>query len=353
MRFLIVGLGSMGKRRIRNLQAIKAGEIIGFDPREDRRAEAKGKYGIVTYGNFESAMAARPDALIISTSPDLHMFYACQALDAGKHFFTEASVTDEGMPEVIRRLAGHRGVGVPSCTMRFYPGPKKIKEWVDQGRIGRVLGFTYHSGQYLPDWHPWEDYRKFYVANRKTGACREIVPFELVWLTWTFGGITELSCLKDRVGDLEVEIDDLYQLLFRFRGGAIGHLMVDVLARPAVRHMRIIGTEGIIEWIGKENIVRVSRTADSSWETVSLGSGTVENQYINPEEPYIEEMRRFIRAIEGREPFGYTFEEDHQILKLLYRAEESSQGGNHVILEPQYSDRRKKENHRPVPISPV
>lgn len=353
MRFLIVGLGSMGKRRVRNLQVLKAKEIIGFDPREDRREEAKEKYGIATYGDFESAMAARPDALIISTSPDLHMFYAHRALDAGKHFFTEASVTDEGISELIGRLARHRVVGVPSCTMRFYPGPKKIKEWVDQGRIGRVLGFTYHSGQYLPDWHPWEDYRKFYVAKKETGACREIVPFEMVWLTWTFGPIAEISCLKDRVGDLEVEIDDLYQILFRFRGGAIGHLMVDVLARPAVRHMRIIGTEGIIEWIGKENIIRASRMVDYSWETVSLEAGTVERQYINPEEPYIEEMRRFIRAIEGNEPFGYTFEEDHKILKLLYRAEESSQGGKHVILEPQYSDRRKKESRPQATISPV
>ncbi len=165
MRFLIVGLGSMGKRRVRNLKSLKAGDIIGFDPREDRREEARSKYAIDVYPDFESAMAKNPDALIISTSPDLHMPYAHLAVDAGKSFFTEASVTDEGVEDIIRKLPAKNIVGVPSCTMRFYPGPKKIKEWVDAGRIGRVLSFTYHSGQYLPDWHPWEDYRKFPLSS--------------------------------------------------------------------------------------------------------------------------------------------------------------------------------------------
>ena len=46
MRFLIIGLGSMGKRRIRNLQSLDVGEISGFDISEGRRKEAREKYGI-------------------------------------------------------------------------------------------------------------------------------------------------------------------------------------------------------------------------------------------------------------------------------------------------------------------
>jgi predicted dehydrogenase len=332
MRFLIVGLGSMGKRRIRNLKALQTGEIIGFDPRADRCMEAKSKYGIPVHKTFESAIADHPDALVISTSPDLHMHYANLAVNDGKPFFTEASVTDTGMKDLMEKLAGRNVGGVPSCTMRFYPGPKKIKELVDAGRIGRVLSFTYHSGQYLPDWHPWEDYRKYHVSKKETGACREIVPFELVWLVWAFGGIECLTRIKGKVGDLNADIDDLYHLLLKFRNGSIGHLMVDVLARPGVRHMRIIGTKGIIEWVGDENIIKVSNTSDYSWEIMELNRGTVEDKYVKPEEPYIEEMDRFVRAIRGEEDFGYTFEEDHRILEILYKAEESSERYQHVNL---------------------
>jgi predicted dehydrogenase len=48
MRILIVGLGSMGKRRIRNLNHLGAGEIAGFDLRSDRREEVDATYGINT-----------------------------------------------------------------------------------------------------------------------------------------------------------------------------------------------------------------------------------------------------------------------------------------------------------------
>jgi predicted dehydrogenase len=136
--------------------------------------------------------------------------------------------------------------------------------------------------------------------------------------------------MKDKVGDLDTDIDDLYHLLLKFHGGAIGHLTVDVLARPAVRHMRILGTEGIIEWMASENIIKISNMSDYSWEIAALNRGTVEQKYINPEEPYIEEMSRFTRAIQGQEDFGYTFEEDYRILQILYKAEESSGRLQHV-----------------------
>jgi predicted dehydrogenase len=333
MRFLIIGLGSMGKRRIRNLRALQAGEVIGFDPRADRCEEAGSTYGIQAYTDFDQAMSGDPDALIISTPPDLHMRYAHIAADSGKCFFTEAGVTDGGMTELIGKLAQKTTIGVPSCTMRFFPGPRRIKQLLDQGRIGKPLSFTYHSGQYLPDWHPWEDYRSFYVSKKETGACREIVPFEMVWLIWVFGQIDRVSCMKDKVSGFDAEIDDIYQLLLRFRTHVMGHLMVDVIARPAVRCMRILGTEGTIEWLNDQGVIRVSKGSGCSWDTINLHQGTVQDNYINPEEPYIEEMRRFINAIQGVEDFGHSFEEDHQILQILYYAEQSSGRSEHVHVK--------------------
>src|SRR5205809_54356 len=183
MRLLIAGLGSMGKRRVRNLTFLNAGEVIGFDPRADRRDEASSKYGISTFADFSEAMAQRPDALIISTPPDLHMPYMRAAGNAGIHFFCEASVVDDGLETLIPACNAAGIIAAPSSTLRFNPSIRRIKDLVDSGRIGKPLVLTYHSGQYLPDWHPWEDYRTFYVAKRATGAAREIVPFELSWLT--------------------------------------------------------------------------------------------------------------------------------------------------------------------------
>jgi predicted dehydrogenase len=141
MRFLIVGLGSMGKRRVRNLRYLKVDDIAGFDPRGDRRDEAASKYGISTFENFDNALASfRPDALIISTPPDLHVRYAKLAISNKCHFFSEASVVDDEMDELIN-VARQRPelVAAPSCTMRFHPSIQAIKQIVHDGQFGKPL----------------------------------------------------------------------------------------------------------------------------------------------------------------------------------------------------------------------
>lgn len=332
MKFLIVGLGSMGKRRIRNLQYLKAGEIIGFDLREGRREEAEKKYGIRTFEDLEKAMGENPDALIISTPPDLHMKYAMIAACRNKHFFTEASVVDEGMDELIDLTENKKIVAAPSCTMRFHPAIKKIKELAEVGMIGKPLAFTYHSGQYLPGWHPWEDYRKFYVARKKTGAAREIVPFELVWLTWIFGGISGISCFKGKVSGLDVKIDDVYQIILKFKSGMLGHMLIDVVARAPHRVFRVMGEEGVIAWDWSKKKVEVFTAKNKRWREYLADEGKSEKGYLIGEKMYVDEMDYFLKAIRGEKKYLYTFEEDKKILNLLYAAERSSERGKHIDI---------------------
>ncbi len=335
VKFLIIGLGSMGKRRVRNLKHLGAGEVIGFDPRLDRRAEAAEKYGIHTVATIDEGFALQPDAVVISTPPDLHMPYALEAARRGVHFFTEASVVDDGIDELLAICASQPGlVGVPSCTMRYYPGPRQIEALVRAGEIGEVRSFVYQTGQWLPDWHPWKDHRTFYVSKRITGACREIVPFELTWLTNLFGNVAAVQAYTAKLSDLEADIDDIYQCLFQFDSGVAGFLQMDVLARTPVRHFRLLGSEGTIEWEASSNEVRIFRVSTGEWERFSLKRGTVEANYAEwaAEEPYINEMRDFVAAIHGERPYGYTYAEDGVILRVMEAAETSSAEGRRVHL---------------------
>ncbi len=334
MKFLIIGLGSMGKRRIRNLQYLKAGEILGFDVKDERRKEAEEKYGIKTFGDFDEAMKQSPDALIISTPPDLHMKYAMIAAKNNKHFFTEASVTIDGMPELIKECKGKKIVVAPSCTMRFQPSVKALKALLDKNEIGKILAFTYHCGQYLPDWHPWEDYRKFYVAKKETGAAKEIVSFELVWILWALGAIDGISCFKGKLTNLEIDIDDAYQILMKFKNGALGHMLVDVISRVPYRQCKFLSEDGLILW-DWGNAIKVYTAKDKQWREYKLDTGTAVPGYDEriKEEPYIEEMQHFISAIKGESKFPYTFEEDKKVLELLLAAEKSSDSGKTIKVK--------------------
>lgn len=322
MKFLIVGLGSMGKRRIRNLRTLGYSEIAGFDLRKDRLDESEQKYGIKTIDSFnDSIKSFNPDVVIVSTSPKFHMDYAISCEKKRIPCFIEASVTDRSrISELAQRIRDSRVIMAPSCTMRFYPGPIKVKELISLGVLGDVLNINYQTGQYLPDWHPWEDISEYYVSETETGAAREIVPFELTWLNDIFGTPETLACVKAKLSKLDAQIDDIYHCLLRYPKNILANLTVEVLSRPiATRELRIIGSRGELVMSADENCIRYANTDSPNWVRHSLDSGTVETGYINPEEPYMKEIESFIEAVNSNDQskFPNTLEDDCRILKIL------------------------------------
>jgi len=331
MKFLIVGLGSMGKRRIRNLKQLDQTEIIGFDLNVERCNEAREKYGISIFTNIEDALDKNPNAMIVSTPPDLHMKYAKVALENNIHFFTEASVTNDGMDEIINKLKTSKVIGMPSCTMRYHPMVMKLNEIIQSNELGRVLAFTHHSGQYLPDWHPWEDYRDFYVSKRNTGACREIVPFELVWIIDTFGEIKNVIGDITKVSSLDVDIDDIYNIILEFQNKIRGILTVDVIARNPIRHLKVMLENGTIEADWYKKIIKWS-TPKNGWNESDVSDGTAEKGYIHGERMYENEMIDFIEYIEGKKSISYTFEDDKKVLRILEAIEKSNDNGTRETI---------------------
>lgn len=332
MKFLIIGLGSMGKRRIRCLLSlgIPTQFIFGFDLRSDRTEQAHTLYQIKTFHDFSEINLSLMDAWIISTPPDLHMHYAILGAQLNKHLFIEASVIDEGMHTLQNLLTQNHCVVFPSCTMRFFPGPTKINRLLRERPLGKIYSWQYQSGQYLPDWHPWETIQDFYVSRKETGGCREIVPFELSWLTQTFGPVKNIKAHQGQLGNFSADIDDIYLLQIEHTAGVFGQLLVDVLSRAPVRHMRVTAEKGSLVWDDSTHTICLNTIAQNAcnheplipqWETILLDQGTAEKFYINPEEPYQKEIQAFLDCIEQKKFPDYTLTEDQAILNLLYLAE--------------------------------
>jgi predicted dehydrogenase len=326
MKFLSVGLGSMGKRRIGNLHSLGFREIVGFDLSSERRQETADRLGIEICESMEEGLATDPDAVIISTPPDQHTPYAMIAAEAGKPFFTEASVLDDGLAD-LEALATRKGVvAAPSCTMKFLPAMVAAQKVLDDGDVGHVQTFSHHFGEYLPRWHPWEDYRNFYVSKKLTGACREIVPFELVWLTGLCGSVDTVSAFRAKVGDFDVDIDDAYHLILKFASGCLGSLQVDVLQRVGYRESRFVCSKGVIAWDFDSRRLLVYRE-DGSWKEYA---DTYTQKSV--EGFYIDEVAAFIAAVRGEKEWPHSISQDREVLKVLRAAEHSSDTGQHVDL---------------------
>jgi predicted dehydrogenase len=322
MNLLVIGLGSMGKRRIRCLKRLGFESVLGYDLNEDRRGEVQEEYKVHVLNSLNGEMLENIDAIIISTPPDKHNEYIRLAIEGKKPAFIEASVILEGLEELKNLAMKERVFIAPSCTLRFHPAIKDIKKLATSGQFGNITNFSYHSGQYLPDWHPWEDLKDFYASRKETGGCREIVPFELTWIVDVVGFPIELSGFYGKTMDIGADIDDTYVISLDF-GGAYGNLTVDVTSRYATRSLILNMERGQILWRWDENVVKVYNAATQSWIHYDYPQGQVVEGYNKniTDDMYVEETESFVGAIEGRGKFPYSLDDDIKVLKLLRKIE--------------------------------
>lgn len=327
MKFLVVGLGSMGKRRIRCLQKLGYTGITALDFREDRRKEAADKYGVKTVSDLKSITLNDADAMIISTPPDKHDDYIKLAVENGKPAFVEASVV-LGELEMLNEEAKRRKVFIaPSCTLKFHPAIKEIIKIAKGGAYGRVTNFTYHSGQYLPDWHPYENVKDFYVSKKETGAAREIVPFELAWLVELAGFPAAVKGYHGKTMDVGADIDDTYTMSLKLRGGAYASVIVDVVCRYATRILILNLERAQLLWRWDEPIIKLYEVSGGNWKTIDYKTGEAADGYNKniAEDMYVDELGTFIAAAQGKGKFPNDLDEDIAILKLLAATESSNE----------------------------
>lgn len=321
MKLLIVGLGSMGKRRARLTRGLDAAiEIAGVDSAPARRQEAQ-DLGLVTaaYAELGEALTAfAPDAALVCTAPLSHAGIITELLTAGVPVFTELNLVDDGYD---RNLALAKAKGLPlflSSTMLYRRETQYIKDRV--AAFGKPVHYIYHIGQYLPDWHPWENYKNFFVGNARTGGVREILGIDLPWLLDAFGPVDPagLTVQTDTISDLGLPYPDCATLLLRHAGGNRGVLVADVVSPKAVRNFECYGDGLHLFWEGNpkalyayENGGKQPIDTYASFEHDSRYSDNI------VENAYVDELANFFAVLRGEQAPRWSFEQDRAAIAIM------------------------------------
>jgi predicted dehydrogenase len=307
----------MGSRRVRDASAL-GHEVVGFDVRADRRRSATERFGIATFDSFEELADSAVEALVVSTPPDRHVSYYEWARDAGVPFFSEANILTP-RPEWFE---GTRGF--PSATWRFYPPLQALREELETA--GRPLTVHHHYGSFLPLWHPYESYDDFYAGRRReTSAAREMVPFELEWLTWLFGPVAAVTGWHGRRREWRTDIDDAYSLQLEFETGVVGTLLVELHQLQPLRHARVSCVDAAFDLDGRAHRL-VRHVADGEPSTVAVHDGDFESVYHA-------ELAAFLDAVGGATEYPKTWAQDRHLSDVLVAAEESARRGARVPVD--------------------
>lgn len=324
MKIIVIGLGSMGKRRIRLLSEHKDMILFGIDSSQERCQEVKEKFGIKCYNSISEVVSTEhPEAAVISTSPLSHAAIIKECLQNGLHVFTEINLVSDGYEENMK-LAQEKGLTLfLSSTFLYQAETLKIIEKVKEAKVGK-LNYMYHVGQYLPDWHPWESYNNYFIGNPRTNGCREILTIDLPWIVTAFGNIKSVQVLKSKNTELNIEYNDNYLIMLEHESGAKGVFAADVVARKAVRHFEVYGEDLHLTWEGTpETLLEydikkkedVKLLANLATEHIEGYSDLID------ENPYRDELQAFLDAvIEGKQPM-WDFEKDLELLKIIDKIE--------------------------------
>jgi len=133
----------------------------------------------------------------------------------------------------------------------FEKGFKKLKSLLSKKIIGTVYFVNYMQGQYLPDWHPWADYRDEYTARKDLGggALLTLTSHTFYVLEWLFGRITTIhGTVLQNTKALDVNVNDSVCLLLKTNSGIVIQTLNNFIARIHNHTLVIEGSKGRIEY---------------------------------------------------------------------------------------------------------
>ena len=325
MKYLVVGGGSMGKRRIRCLLAsnVKSEQIRMVDMRADRQAEVREKYNVDSLSDLDAGLEWNPDAVVVSVPGAAHMGVNLAAARRKKHVFCEVPLATslDGVEELSKLVEQHKLIFAPGCQPPMHPLFKQVKRWMGETEFGRTLCVIAEFGQYLPDWHPYEDYRKFYAADQKMGGGNlDVIAQDLANFYWLLEDrATELFAAGHKVSSLEIMANDVWDISAGTSKGTRMFLHFDLIQRAGRSMLRIISENGTIELNMTEGAARRFLASTKQSETKSLPPGYVYEQC------YIDEIGTFIGCIEGKAKWYNPLPTAIDVVKFLIAMQTSAE----------------------------
>lgn len=324
MRFLVVGGGSIGTRHMRNLKRLGFDEITVCDTQPARLKQLHDEFGVSTLTDLQAALKVEPTVTFITTPTSQHIPIALAAARVGSHLFIEKplSHTLEGIDELLEIVRAKNLVSLVGCNMRFHHGPATIKRVLHENVVGPVVTALLDAGQYLPDWHPDRDYRQEYSANRSGGGGVILDGIhEIDYARWLFGEVEEVFCYGGKLSNLEIDTEDCVNILMKFSAGFSAHIHLDYIQRAYSRSCKVIGEEGTIVWDITQGAVRLFSASTKRWNTMEPPDGYDMNQM------YMEEVRHFLRCIDGQEESVLDAREAKRVLEVALTVKDSMQSG--------------------------
>jgi predicted dehydrogenase len=336
-------LGGIGQRHLRNLRTligedlevhahrVRGHDVVLTDGLEVGGHDLDAAYGIIRHTSLEQALAQRPDAAFVCNPTSMHVASAGACVQAGTPVFMEKPVSGD-LVDVGALLLAAETNRVPvyvGFQLRFHPGVRRVKELLGVGDLGRVISVHAEIGEYLPNWHRYEDYRTGYAARADLGGgVVATQTHEIDLLYWFFGLPKSVLTVGGKLSDLEVDVEDVASTVMRYEGpqGRFPVLLhQDYVQRQPTRRIKLIGTQRTVSLDLAASRLTVVGTEGTIVEEDEFG-GFVRNDMFRSQ------MEHFLRCVRHEEAPLVDLNDGIQSLRLTVAMKRSLRDGREVSL---------------------
>lgn len=308
----VIGLGSIGVRHAKNFIALGVENITGFDPSIEKCLDFEKALGKGASSSFQEALSKRQDLVVIASPSCFHLEQAIISAEAGAHLFIEKPLSinldkvDFFLELVVKKkLFVHVG-----SNWKFHPAFCLMKKLISEGALGKITGSQVLSGWWLPDWHPWEDYRQMYSAKRSLGGGIVLDSHEFDYITWLLGPVETVCGYTNKSGCLEIETEDVAAACIKHKSGAISTVHIDYIQREYRRRYHISGDKGTMEWDYSKGELYL-------YDSVSDSSQLFDVSHKDINEMYIKQAEHVLTGVlEGHQPVT-SASTAAEVLKIL------------------------------------
>lgn len=328
MKFLIAGFGSIGRRHFNNLRALGQKDILFYRSGKSQLAEAElDGYAVET--DLDTALAHKPDAVIVANPTALHLDVAIPSAARGCHILLEKPISHsrERLAE-LRSTAERSGSRIlVGFQFRFHPTLQTAAELLASGALGRVISAHAHWGEYLPNWHPYEDYRAGYSARADLGGGVVLTlshPFD--YLRWLLGEANAVWASLGNSGELDIAVEDIADIGLRFAGDAQASVHLDYLQQPPSHWLDIACMHGRLRWDALTGILRQTDASGAEKE-YTLEPGFERNDL------FIAQTRHFLEVVVGKATPLCTLEDGERALRIALAVHQADKEGRQIALD--------------------
>ena len=324
---LVVGYGSIGKRHVKNLLKHTNSQIIIYTKRQD--LDFKTKRVIVT-NSFEYSLSQNPNVGFICNETSKHIPVAMKLAKAGLDLFLDKPLSDsmKGISTLNKIVKEKKLITQMGCQLRFHGCIRKIQQLLIQKKIGKIISVQAENGSYLPDWHPYEDYRYGYAAKKKLGGGVVLTQIhDIDYLYWIFGNPKSIFSVTGKFSNLDISTEDYSASIIQLKNKITAELHLDFFQGPEYRRIKIKGTDGIILWNSQENAIKVYSNKKNTWKTILKIKKFDRNQL------YVDEIKHFLRCVKNRKNTINNLDDGIKTMKIALAIKESGKKKKNIVMQ--------------------